>query len=109
VGHGDEHPAAQPRRALRRPPRAVQHKDLTVRDLLKHVKGPGFPPAGKVLNSKSELKEIYENGRARSGPRGGGSWRSCRRGGKQIVYLHPYAVNKSNLVMKFGDLVRRGS
>src|SRR6266446_4219635 len=84
-----------------------KHKDLTVRDLLKHIKGPDFPTGGQVLNSKTELKEIYETGQGSIRVRGEWKLEELPRGGKQIVVTSiPYAVNKSNLVMKFGDLVR---
>jgi len=84
-----------------------RHKDLTVRDLLKHIKGPDFPTGGQVLNSKSELKEIYETGQGSIRVRGEWKLEELPRSGKQIVVTSiPYAVNKSNLVMKFGDLVR---
>ena len=84
-----------------------RHKDLTVRDLLKHIKGPDFPTGGQVLNSKSELKEIYETGQGSIRVRGEWKLEELPRGGKQIVVTSiPYAVNKSNLVAKFGDLVR---
>src|SRR5438874_10551887 len=36
-----------------------KHKDLMVKDLLKHVKGPDFPTGAQILNSKSELRQIY--------------------------------------------------
>src|SRR4051812_9825085 len=83
------------------------HKDLKVSDLMKHIKGPDFPTGGQILNSKSELKEIYETGQG--GVRVRGEWKleDLPRGGKQVVITSiPYAVNKSTLVMKFGDLVR---
>src|SRR5947209_10181367 len=84
-----------------------RHKDLTVLELLKHIKGPDFPTGGQVLNSKSELKEIYETGQGSIRVRGEWKLEELPRGGKQIVVTSiPYAVNKSNLVMKFGDLVR---
>src|SRR6266446_5690202 len=35
-----------------------RHKDLEVKDLLKHIKGPDFPTGGQILNSKSELRQI---------------------------------------------------
>jgi DNA gyrase subunit A len=84
-----------------------KHKDLDVKDLLKHIKGPDFPTGGQILNSKSELRQIYETGQG--GVRIRGEWKleDLPRGGKQIVISSiPYTVNKSNLVMKFGDLVR---
>ncbi|HEX9577687.1 MAG TPA: DNA gyrase subunit A, partial [Myxococcales bacterium] len=83
------------------------HKDLKVSDLLKHIKGPDFPTGGQILNSKSELKEIYETGQGSIRVRGEYQFEDLPRGGKQIVVTSiPYAVNKSSLVMKFGDLVR---
>src|SRR4051812_8467734 len=84
-----------------------KHKDLEVKDLLKHIKGPDFPTGGQILNNKAELRQIYETGQG--GIRIRGEWKleDLPRGGKQIIVTSvPYAVNKSNLVMKFGDLVR---
>src|SRR5690348_7942553 len=84
-----------------------KHKDLAVKDLLKHIKGPDFPTGGQVLNDKAELRQIYETGQG--GVRIRGEWKleELPRGGKQIVITSiPYTVNKSSLVMKFGDLVR---
>src|SRR4051812_16500237 len=84
-----------------------KHKDLEVKDLLKHIKGPDFPTGGQILNSKAELREIYETGQGSVRVRGEWKLEELPRGGKQIVVTSiPYAVNKSNLVMKFGDLVR---
>src|SRR4051812_3454712 len=84
-----------------------KHKDLAVKDLLKHIKGPDFPTGAQILNDKAELRQIYETGQG--GIRIRGEWKleDLPRGGKQIVITSmPYTVNKSNLVMKFGDLVR---
>src|SRR5436190_1498454 len=84
-----------------------KHKDLAVKDLLKHIKGPDFPTGGQILNSKSELRAIYESGQGSVRVRGEWKLEDLPRGGKQIIVTSiPYAVNKSNLVAKFGDLVR---
>ena len=84
-----------------------KHRDLEVKDLLKHIKGPDFPTGGQILNSKSELRAIYESGQGSVRVRGEWKLEDLPRGGKQIIVTSvPYAVNKSNLVMKFGDLVR---
>src|ERR1700682_80845 len=84
-----------------------KHKDLEVKDLLKHIKGPDFPTGGQILNSKAELRSIYETGQGSVRIRGEWKLEDLPRSGKQIVVTSiPYAVNKSNLVMKFGDLVR---
>ena len=84
----------------------IAHPKLETKDLLKHVKGPDFPTGGQVLNSKAELREIYETGQG--GIRLRGEWKleERPRGGQQIVVTSiPYAVNKANLVAKIGELV----
>src|SRR5215831_4485587 len=40
----------------------IDEPDLDVKGLLKHVKGPDFPTGGEILNSKREIREIYETG-----------------------------------------------
>ena len=87
----------------------IAHPDLETKDLLKHIHGPDFPTGGQVLNSKAELREIYETGQGSLRLRG--QWKleepSQRGGGEHIIITSiPYAVNKSTLVMRFGDLVR---
>jgi DNA gyrase subunit A len=80
---------------------------LETKDLLKHIKGPDFPTGGLILNSRAELREIYETGQG--GIRMRGEWKleELPRGGKQIVVTSiPYTVNKSSLVAKLGEIVR---
>ncbi|HEY2031063.1 MAG TPA: DNA gyrase subunit A, partial [Myxococcales bacterium] len=84
-----------------------KHKDLETKDLLKFVKGPDFPTGGQLLNSKSELRSIYETGSGSVRIRGEWKLEDLPRGGKQIIVTSiPYALNKSVLVGKFGELVR---
>src|SRR5437763_5881205 len=79
-----------------------RHKDLEVKDLLKHIKGPDFPTGGQILNSKSELRQIYETGQGSVRVRGEWKLEELARGGRLVVVTSiPYAVNKSNLVAKF--------
>ncbi len=85
----------------------IAHPKLETKDLLKHIKGPDFPTGGQVLNSKNELREIYETGQG--GIRLRGEWKleDKPRGGSQIIITSvPYTSNKSTLVSKIGDLVR---
>jgi DNA gyrase subunit A len=85
----------------------VADPELQTKDLLKHVKGPDFPTGGQILNSKKELREIYETGQGAVRIRGEYEVEELKRGGQQIVITSiPYAVNKSTLVMRIGDLVR---
>ncbi|HET9449544.1 MAG TPA: DNA topoisomerase (ATP-hydrolyzing), partial [Aggregicoccus sp.] len=85
----------------------IANPELEVKDLLKHVKGPDFPTGGQILNNKKELREIYESGQGSVRVRGEYKLEEQRKGGQNIVITSiPYAVNKSTLVMKIGDLVR---
>src|SRR5207244_2869468 len=40
----------------------IDEPNLDVKGLLKHVKGPDFPTGGEILNSKKELRAVYETG-----------------------------------------------
>jgi DNA gyrase subunit A len=85
----------------------IAHPKLETKDLLAYVKGPDFPTGGQVLNSKKELREIYETGQGSVRVRGEWKLEEMKRGGQAIVITSiPYALNKSTLVSKFGDLVR---
>ncbi len=85
----------------------IANPKLVTKDLLKHVKGPDFPTGGLILNSKAELREIYETGQGAVKVRGEWEQEELKRGGKQLVITSiPYTVNKSTLVQKIGDVVR---
>ncbi len=85
----------------------IENPQLVTKDLLKWIKGPDFPTGAQVLNSKSELREIYETGQGSIRIRGEYKLEDLKRGGQQIIITSiPYTVNKSTLVAKIGDLVR---
>ena len=77
----------------------IDDPDIAVKDLLKHVKGPDFPTGGEVLNSKRELREIYETGQGPVRLRGEYEVENLSRGRRQVVVTSiPYTVNKAELV-----------
>jgi DNA gyrase subunit A len=84
----------------------LDNPELSSVQLCRYVKGPDFPTGGHILNSPTELKEIYSTGqgsiRVRATWELGPSSRSSK-----IVYVTsvPYAVNKSQLVERIGDVV----
>jgi DNA gyrase subunit A len=83
-----------------------KHKDLEVKDLVKFIKGPDFPTGGQILNSKAEIREIYQTGTGGIRIRGEYKTEDLPRGGKQIVVTSiPYAVNKSTLVTRIADVI----
>jgi DNA gyrase subunit A len=84
----------------------IKDRSLETKDLLKFVKGPDFPTGGQVLNSKKELKEIYETGQGAIRLRGEWKIEEKGRGGQQIVVTSiPYTVNKSVLVERIGEII----
>ena len=85
----------------------IGDRSLEVKDLLKSIRGPDFPTGGQLLNSKAELREIYQTGQGSLRVRGEWKLEELPRGGQQIVITSiPYAINKSTLVAKCGELVR---
>ncbi len=84
----------------------IDDPDITVANLLKHIKGPDFPTGGEMLTSKRELREIYETGQGSIKLRGEWTVESLPRGKQQIVITSlPYTVNKAQLVEKIAELV----
>ena len=70
------------------------------------IQGPDFPTGGRILNTRQELRDIYENGhgsiKIRSNYKPGPTTRSTKT-------LHitdvPYGVNKAQLVESIGQIV----
>src|SRR6266516_4255778 len=82
----------------------IDEPDLDVKGLLKHVKGPDFPTGGEILNTKKELRDIYESGQGAIRLRAQYRVESLPRGKRQIVVTSiPYTVNKSELVLHIGE------
>jgi DNA gyrase subunit A len=83
----------------------LDNPDLTSVQLARYVKGPDFPTGGEMLNSAEELKEIYKTGsgaiRLRATWEAGPETR-----GSRTIYITsiPYAVDKSVLVTRIGDV-----
>ena len=70
------------------------------------IKGPDFPTGCSILNSRSELKDIYETGRGAIRMRGDYKIEAGQRGKRLIVVNSiPYSVDKSNLVERIADLI----
>ena len=84
----------------------LDNRELTSVQLCRYIKGPDFPTGGHILNSPSELKEIYKTGQGTVRVRA--TWENgpATRSGK-VIYITsiPYAVNKAQLVERIGDVV----
>jgi DNA gyrase subunit A len=87
----------------------IDDRKLETKDLLKYIKGPDFPTGGQVMNSKKELREIYETGQG--GIRLRGEWKteSGGQGGKSgdhiVITSIPYALTKSSVVEQIAEVI----
>jgi DNA gyrase subunit A len=81
----------------------IEDRDLQTKDLLKFIKGPDFPTAGEILNSRAELRQIYETGQ---GPvRVRSQYKQETAGKKSLVVITsiPYTTNKATLVEEIAE------
>jgi DNA topoisomerase IV A subunit len=84
----------------------IDNSNIEVKDLLKYIKGPDFPTSGQILNSKKELKEIYQSGSGAVRIRGEYSVEDLPRGKQAIVFTSiPYQVNKAKVLERLIGLM----
>jgi len=84
----------------------LDNEELTTAQLCRWIKGPDFPTGGVILNTPDELKEIYRTGSGAVKLRA--TWEPGPVGrASKIVYVTsiPYAIDKSDLVARIGDIV----
>lgn len=84
----------------------IDNSTIEEKDLLKYIKGPDFPTGGQILNSKKELRAIYEAGSGGIRIRGEYAVEDLPRGRQAIVFTTiPYQVNKAKLLEKLIGLM----
>jgi DNA topoisomerase IV A subunit len=84
----------------------VDDSNIDIKDLLRYVKGPDFPTGGQILNSKRELREIYQSGSGGIRIRGEYTVEDLPRGKQAIIFTSiPYMVNKAKLLEKLIGLM----
>jgi DNA gyrase subunit A len=84
----------------------IDHKEASLDDLLKFVKGPDFPTGG-IVYGKEPLRTAYATGRGGVVVRGVAEVTEDKRGRSQIIITEiPYAVNKATLIEKIADLYK---
>ena len=80
--------------------------DITLEELVTHVKGPDFPTYGAIFDSKA-ISEVYATGRGKIIIRGKAEIEESKGGKFQIVITEiPYQVNKALMVAKIASLVK---
>jgi len=83
----------------------IDNPDLTVRHLMKYIKGPDFPTAGIIMGTEG-IMDAYTKGRGSITVRGKVDIEQNAKGRDVIVITElPYQVNKAQLVTRIADLV----
>ncbi len=82
----------------------IKNPKITLKEMLKIIKGPDFPTGGYILSS-SELYEAYATGRGKIYMRAKMHIEDGNDGKKSIVITElPYQVNKALLLQKIANL-----
>ena len=83
----------------------IEDKDITIDDLMKHVKAPDFPTGGIIFGIDG-IKQGMHTGRGRVVLRGKVTIETTKQGREQIVITEvPYQVSRDALTEKIGALV----
>jgi DNA gyrase subunit A len=83
----------------------IDDRDITIDELVKHVKAPDFPTGGIIYGFEG-VKQGFETGRGRVVVRGKITSETTKAGKeKLVIYELPYQVNKAILHQKIAQLV----
>jgi len=86
----------------------IDQPEATLPQLMVHLEGPDFPCGGEILNSRSELEQIYATGRG--AVRLQATWREEKANRRRWLVIDsiPYGQNKATIVQAIGDQIREG-
>jgi len=85
----------------------LKDPDIGIEDLIKIVPAPDFPTRG-IIYGTSGVKDALRTGRGRVVIRARAHIEDMEKGNRQAIVIDelPYQVNKANLLIKVGELVR---
>jgi DNA gyrase subunit A len=84
----------------------IGNREASIADLMKSLKGPDFPTGGEILNTRAELREIYETGQGSIRLRGEYAAHTVSPGKSEILITSiPFAVDKATIVERIGELI----
>lgn len=83
----------------------IDDPNLTVRKLLKYIKGPDFPTGGELVASHDDLASAYETGKGSLKLRGRWKYIEDGRDPKIVITEVPYGIEKAALVEEIGNLI----
>ena len=85
----------------------LKNPDISIDELIEIVPAPDFPTRG-IIYGVGGVKEGYRTGRGRVVMRARTHFEEAEKGGRVAIVIDelPYQVNKANLLMRIGELVR---
>lgn len=86
---------------------ALDNEDITIDELMEHIKGPDFPTAA-IINGRAGIVEAYRTGRGRIYLRAKADVIEDSKTGRQTIIVTeiPYQLNKSRLIERIAELVK---
>lgn len=84
----------------------VDNKEVTIEELMHHVKAPDFPTGG-TIHGMDGVRQAFMTGRGRVVLRGKATIEPMDRGDREQIIINeiPYQVVKSDMIKKIADLV----
>lgn len=83
----------------------IENNEITVDELMEHVKGPDFPTGG-IIYGVEGIRSAFETGRGRVVMRGKAEIEISKTGKEMIVVTEvPYQVTPSQIIIKTVDLI----
>lgn len=84
----------------------IDNPDITIDELLEHIKGPDFPTAGIIMGLNG-IRSAYTTGRGKIIMRARSEIEQMTHEKQRIVVTElPYQVNKARLIEKIAELVK---
>ncbi len=83
----------------------IDNRDITVSELMEHVKAPDFPTGG-IIYGYDGVRDAFETGRGRVMMRAKAEFEELKSGKEQIIVTEiPYQVNKADMIRKTAELI----
>ena len=85
----------------------IDNKDISVDELITHIKGPDFPTGG-IIYGKSGIYSAYKTGRGKVRVSGKTHIEKDKKNGKESIVITeiPYQVNRAKLIERIAELVK---
>ena len=85
----------------------LKNPDISIDELIECIPAPDFPTAG-IIYGVSGVRDGYRTGRGRVVMRARTHFEDLEKGSRQCIVVDelPYQVNKANLLIRIGELVR---